>query len=374
MNLNKYSTPFYIFKREVLQRNLEDYQKYLPLKTEICYSLKANAEKVVLRILNDAGSSFEASSKYELDLLKKLEVPAQKIIFGSSVKLAAHIESFADYGVDRYAFDSEEELVKIHRSAPKSRVYVRAHVDDQANSVFHMSRKFGTTLREATRLLILAKKLGLTPYGISFNVGSQARNFSAWGRGIASIGPTLRTLQTKGIKVATINIGGGFPYSYKNETNPTIEKISHGINQALTTLPYRVNLLVEPGRGLVANTFDLVVSVFEKIKRPNGHWLYVDAGTYNGALETMAFQGSICYQIVPLKKYASGDMENFIVTGPTCDDLDVLDEKAALPTNIQVGDRLVVRNIGAYSFTLTTPFNGFPRPKVLESTSERLAQ
>jgi ornithine decarboxylase len=362
----RHRTPFFVFSKEALLSNLKEYQQYLPPQTEFCYAMKANSELPVLQNLNEKGISFEVASKYELAILKNIHVPPQKIIYGTSVKPAEHISEFVKYGVDRFAFDSEQELFKIAQYAPGTRVYVRSLVDDRSDSVFHMSEKFGVTLPEAVRLLVKAQACGMIPYGISFNVGSQARNEKAWARGIKDVAIAMKQLLEKNIKIQMINIGGGFPHTYQNTDKfPSIIQISEHINLACKEIPYKVNILAEPGRGLVANTYVLITSVIERAVRAKGNWLYVDTGVYNGLLEAMAYQGTTMYDVSPLNHYPSDQKEHFILTGPTGDNLDVIRPDILLPVEIQIGDRLIIYDTGAYSFTLITPFNGFPRPDVI---------
>ncbi len=364
-NLNK-KTPFFTFDKTKLLGNFKQYEKCFMPQTEICYAMKANSEKPVLETLNKAGASFEVASKYELSFLKKINVKAEKIIYGTSVKPEIDIKDFVKYGVSRFAFDSLQELLKISRQAPGARGYVRVLVDDESNSVFELSKKFGASPKEGIALLLKAKELGLKPYGISFNVGSQARNAHAWARGIADISRMMKILLEKGIKIEVVNLGGGFPVSYqKNDHFPDIEKISSYVKLACEKLPYQVKYIVEPGRGLVADAFTLTTSVIGKSKRPNGNWLYLDAGVYNALLESTTSQGSTKYKILAfLKKKFSKKTERFILSGPTGDSLDVINSNILLPKDIEIGDRLVIHDVGAYSFTLMTPFNGFPKPKI----------
>ncbi len=206
-------TPFFIFSRQVLLDTIKKYKNYFPEKTEICYAMKANSEKQVLETMHKSGMSFEVASKYELELLKEIHVPAKKIVFGTSIKAEDHIKEFTKYGVDRFAFDSEQELLKIAKYAPGARVYVRMLVNDRSDSVFHMSDKFGTSSENALLLLIKAKELGLIPYGVSFNVGSQARNEYAWARGMKDVSVLMKRLLKKGIKIEVINFSKFFPGS-----------------------------------------------------------------------------------------------------------------------------------------------------------------
>lgn len=362
-------TPFFIFNKEALLNNLREYQDCLPHQTEICYAMKANSERILLQALYDAGTSFEVASKYELALLKGIKVSAERITYGTSVKPESHIKEFVKYGVNRFAFDSEQELLKIAKLTPGARVYVRTLVDDKSDSVFRMSEKFGVALHEAIILLVKAKELGLVPYGISFNVGSQARNERAWALGIRDVAGAMERLLKNDIKIQVINIGGGFPHSYQDGDGfPHIKEISEHIHTAIKQLPYSVRYMAEPGRGLVANTCALVTTVIGKNRRSNGHWLYLDAGVYNALLESMTCQGRTQYRIDLLSsKHAPGSKkEYFILTGPTGDNLDVINKKELLPAEIKIGDKLLVHDAGAYTFPLSTRFNGFPKPRIIQ--------
>jgi ornithine decarboxylase len=360
------STPFFVFSRNALLHNFNQYRKCFPARTEICFALKANSEKTVLKTLNEAGSSFEAASKYELSLLKDLQVSPGRIIYGTSVKAANHIAEFASYGTDRFAFDSEDELLKIAAYAPGARVYVRALVDSVSSSVFNLSEKFGTPLKHCVALLQKAQAFGLVPYGISFCVGSQARNEKSWSQAIKEIAPAMTELSESDIHLRMINLGGGFPHDYeKNEGFPAIEQITGHIRDAVSKLPYEVEYLIEPGRGLVANSFVLITTIIAKASRAGKPWLYLDAGVYNALMESLTCQGSTKYLIESLAENHSASIENFIVAGPTGDDLDVISRNTVLPSVVKAGDKLIIWDTGAYTTVLATGFNGFPKPKMV---------
>lgn len=360
-------TPFFVFSKKKLISNINKYKTLLPNGTEICYAMKSNSETQVLEVMHNEGISFEVASKYELSFLKKINVSPKNIIYGTSVKPVDHIKEFVKYGVDRFAFDSEEELLKLATHAPCSRVYVRALVDDKSDSVFHMSDKFGAPLKDIPKLLLHAKELGLVPYGISFNVGSQARNAQSWARGISDVIGLMKLLMIHNIKIESVNLGGGFPFDYEeNNEIPKLELVSKNIGLAMKDLPYPVNFIAEPGRGLVADTFLLVTSVVGKNDRANGSWLYLDAGVYNALLEALTCQGSTRYKIIPMQKNKAIGSKIFIVTGPTGDNLDVINPAAELPENMEIGDKIIICDVGAYTFPLMTKFNGFPKPKILD--------
>lgn len=359
-----YETPYFLFDKHELARSFAEYQ-YNFGAAEIYYAMKSNSEPEVLSTLHELGSGFEVASYYELDFLKELNVPAEKILFGTAVKPVNHIKKFVEYGVDRFAFDTEQELVKLAEHAPGARVYVRVLVQDNADSVFTMSEKFGTHTDSAADLMVKAKELGLIPYGLSFNVGSQARNADAWANGVKSLIPIIEELHSRDIQIEMINLGGGWPKSYiDGDGFPSVEEMALPTKDVLKQLPYPMKIFMEPGRGIVASSMALVVTVFAKNKRDNGHWLFVDAGAYNALLEAMSFQGDTRYRVSTVENYDGQPMEEFILTGPTGDSLDVINPNELLPSAVGIGDKLIIHDTAAYSTVLTTPFNGFPKPPV----------
>jgi ornithine decarboxylase len=358
-----HETPFFLFSRKRLLERLAQFHRSFP-DASIHYALKANSEPEIICTLAKVGCGFEAASKYELHMLQEARVPPDKIIYGTSVKPASHIREFFEYGVDRFAFDCPSELEKIAAAAPNSRVYARIVVND-AGSVFKFSEKFGADKATAVSLLRRARELGLTPYGLSFHVGSQARNASAWGAGLADIAEVMTELQGLGIELEALNLGGGFPCHYaSSEYVPDLCEVAQHTRERYAALPYRPRLILEPGRAIVAEAGVLVASVIARVSRGNHTWLFLDAGVYNGLFEAMAYQGSTRYPIESVRLSNALGEALFALAGPTGDSPDVITREALLPADTDVGDRLIIRNAGAYSLSVASTFNGFPRPAV----------
>jgi ornithine decarboxylase len=358
-----YETPYFVFSERRIRARIAEFSRHLPQAT-IHYALKANSDPAILRLIRDAGCGFEAASKYELDLLRNVGVPPDRIIYGTSVKPASHIRAFFNYGVDRFACDSRSELEKIAANAPGARIYVRLAVDD-AGSVFKFSEKFGADRATAVSLLTGAAALGLRPYGLSFHVGSQCRNHRAWANALSTVQDVVASLSSANIKLEIINLGGGFPCQYASpESVPCVAAITKEITEQYRQLPYQPSLIIEPGRAIVAEAGVVVASVIARVPRRDTTWLFLDAGVYNGLFEAMAYQGSTRYVIESLRPVATAGEALFALAGPTGDSPDVITREALLPADVDVGDRLIVRNAGAYSLSVTTDFNGFPKPPV----------
>jgi ornithine decarboxylase len=330
---------------------------------EIFYAMKANSEPVVLHAVAACGAGFEIASAHELDLLVELGLDGSAVIYGSAIKPADQVRSAADRGVRRFALDSMEEADKLAAHAPGASVYVRVAVDD-GDSVFHMSNKFGAAPNDVPAVATHARSLGLDVEGLSFNVGSQAGRATAWSTAIGTVGALFGPLAELGLPVRLLNLGGGYPGDYEGARTPSLAEITHAVSDAIGALPYPPETIaLEPGRGLVASCATLTTAVVGRVRRGSREWLFLDAGAYNGLFEALACQGRTRYRVEPLRAIA-GPMATFSLAGPTGDGLDIVAEAAVLPSGIRTGDRLLLRDVGAYSMTMATAFNGFPVPTV----------
>lgn len=359
-----YDTPFFFTSRDILRQNYEAFTNLFD-NAEIYYALKANSDPRILAYLDELGCGFEAASAFEVGLLIDAGVEPAKIMYGTSVKPAAHIARAHKAGVNRFAADSREEVKKIAENAPGAKVFIRTIVDD-AGSVFMMSERFGAPANMVADLLRYARSLGLKTYGISFYVGSQAAHADKWSRGIHTITPIIEELWKEGIQVEVINIGGGFPVHYDNHQDaPELQMIVANVHNALHMLPYIPKIIMEPGRAIVATSTVLVAEVIARNDRANKPWICLDAGIYNALYEAMIHQGATRYPThllnPPIEKVENLE---FTLAGPTGDSLDVIARDVSLPTYTDVGDRVVFEHAGAYTVCMANPFNGFPVPKL----------
>lgn len=361
----KYPTPFFFTSKEILKKNYETFAGLFN-NGEVHYALKANSDPQIISYLSSLGSGFEAASFFEIELLLSLQVKPEKIIYGTSVKPSDHIKKAMAAGIDRFAADSKEEIEKIAKHAPKAKVFVRAAVND-SDSVFAFSERFGAQLEAVKGLLLYARDLRLIPYGISFHVGSQATHVEHWSDAILSLKPTIEDLDEEGIRLEALNIGGGFPVIYNNHKHvPHLNEIVEKVHNALHILPYIPKILMEPGRGIVATSTVMVSEVISRTTRRGKVWLVLDGGVYNCLYEAMIHQGTTQYDVHTIKKLfrKNGELMPCVLSGPTGDSLDIITRDITLPSSVQVGDRLIFENAGAYTITMANRFNGFPKPEL----------
>jgi ornithine decarboxylase len=354
-------SPFFTLDIAALRANYRSFQAAFP-DAGIFYALKANDRPAVVTALAALGSGFEAASWHEIKLLLGLGVSPDRIIYGTAVKPRSHVERAAAAGVDRFAADAVEELRMLADAAPGARVFVRAKLDD-SGSVFQLNEKFGAGIETLPMLVREAVALGLQTWGLSLNVGSQATRVEAWASGIAALAPAVTELFASGIRLEVLNLGGGFPAPYRDHGEIPLIQLAGHIERARMLLPYQPQLVVEPGRGLVATAVSLVASVISRIERPSGPWLFLDCGVYNALYEALLHQGRTAYPVQALGPHPiDGPAESFVLAGPTGDGLDVIARDVLLPTSVSVGDRLLFENVGAYTQCMASRFNGFPIP------------
>ncbi|QXI33016.1 type III PLP-dependent enzyme [Pseudomonas promysalinigenes] len=359
---DKQETPFVLIDTQMISKAYDDLRAGFEF-AKVYYAVKANPAVEIIDLLKEKGSSFDIASIYELDKVMSRGVSADRISYGNTIKKSKDIRYFYEKGVRLYATDSEADLRNIAKAAPGSKVYVRILTEGSTTADWPLSRKFGCQTDMAMDLLILARDLGLVPYGISFHVGSQQRDISVWDAAIAKVKVIFERLKEEdGIELKLINMGGGFPANYITRTN-SLETYAEEIIRFLKEdfgddLP---EIILEPGRSLIANAGILVsevVLVARKSRTAVERWIYTDVGKFSGLIETM--DEAIKFPIWTEKK---GEAEEVVIAGPTCDSADIMYEnyKYGLPLNLAIGDRLYWLSTGAYTTSYSAvEFNGFP--------------
>jgi len=332
----------------------------------IHYAVKANPARPIIARLVGLGSHFDAASRGEIELCLEMGAAPWTISFGNTIKKPSDIRFAYDAGINLFAADAEEELEKIAENAPGAEVYIRVLVEN-SEADWPLSRKFGCRDTMVVPLLDRARELGLRPVGLSFHVGSQTRKAQMWTGVLDHVATIWKAAQAAGHELDLLNIGGGFPAFY----GETIEAPTTYASQVMALVSERFGavprVMAEPGRGLVAEAGLIlaeVVLVSKKSDDDAHRWVYLDIGRFSGLAETEG--EAIRYQLVTARDHEPHGP--CILAGPSCDSADVLYEKrpVMLPVGLKAGDRVVIRNAGAYTSSYSSVgFNGFPPLDVL---------
>ena len=353
--------PCLVVDLDVVRQNYLGFAHAMP-DTRIFYAVKANPAPEILSLLAELGSNFDCASIVEIDQVLATDVGPHRISFGNTIKKERDIARAHALGVTLFAVDCIAEVDKVARAAPSARVFCRILCDGEG-AEWPLSRKFGCEPAMAVDVMSHARAVGLTPYGISFHVGSQQRDTDAWDRALSVAADLFRTLAERGVELKMVNLGGGFAAKYLKDI-PTAETYGRAIMGSVrrhfgNRIP---ETIIEPGRGMVGGAGVIkteVVLISTKSAAEDTRWVYLDIGKFGGLAETM--EEAIRY---PIRTGRDGDQATpCIIAGPTCDSADVLYEKTPypLPITLEIGDEILIEGTGAYTTTYSSAgFNGFP--------------
>lgn len=348
--------PVYCVYPGVLRRDAERFVRGFPGR--VLYAVKANPAPRVLEQLAAGGiTDFDTASVPEMQLVRAA-VPGARCHFMAPVKLpGAALAAYREFGVRSYVVDHADELERLLEELPGRDVdmFVRlaAH---HADATYDLSTKFGASAEDCVALLRRVAKAGARPC-LAFNVGSLVLRPAAY---LGALEQCRQVLDLSGVEVARLDVGGGFPAWYPDVSAAPLQDFFAAIGRFADTLggDRPTQLWAEPGRALVAEGMSVVVQV---LLRKDGR-LYLNDGVWGSFIEPVISKGLVRY---PTRCYREGVLldtqqtRDFTLFGPTCDSLDVLPRPFILPAGIRRGDWIEFGNMGAYSLTNRTGFNGF---------------
>jgi ornithine decarboxylase len=362
----EHGTPLFVVDHDEIRRNYAEFRRQLP-RVQAYYAVKANPDPAIVRTLYEAGGSFDVASMPEFEIVYEYikDLPPKerqdfiwdKIIYANPIKANETLRDLDPYK-PLVTYDNFEEIGKIRKHAPHAGLALRLSVPN-TGAMVELSSKFGAASGEAVQLIEAAHQAGLVVEGLSFHVGSQTTNFENYVQALNLAAGVYREAADRGFHLTLIDIGGGFPAPYDAQVQP-FEALARRINAELDRLfPKNLEILAEPGRFLVATAGTAIAKVIGKARRDGKRCYYLDDGVYH------TYSGIIfdhCqYHLNAMK---DGPTEICSVFGPTCDALDTISLAEDLP-ELDLGDYVYSRNIGAYSRASSTWFNGFPPAKVV---------
>ena len=353
--------PIYCIRPNSIKASCSWFTRTFPGK--VLYAIKTNPNEKVIKLIGDNGiNNFDVASINEIKLIKKI-LPESKAYYMNTVKSREHIkEAYFLYKIRDFALDTKDELQKIIEATNNAKdltLYVRVSISNE-HAEIDLSQKFGALPNEALGLLRLAKAHA-KKVGLSFHVGSQCMHPISYAKGIRELGNIIK--KTK-ISPDIINVGGGFPSIYPDLTPQPLENYLNEIKKAFDNLKLenKPEFICEPGRALVAESGSSVVRVVLRKKQK----LYINDGTY-GSL----FDAGVPNFVLPTRMISNGRITSKKLTayslyGPTCDSIDYMKGPFLLPNNLKEGDYIEIGQLGAYSLTFRTKFNGFYSDKIFE--------
>ena len=353
--------PIYCIRPNSIKKACDWFKNNFP--GTILYAVKTNPNERVIRTIGESGvNCFDVASINEIKLIKKI-FPKSRAYYMNTVKSREHIkEAYFNYNIRDFALDTKDELQKIIESTDGAKdltLYIRVSISNE-HAEIDLSQKFGALPSEALGLLRLAKAHA-KKVGLSFHVGSQCMHPISYSKGIREIGNIIK--KTK-ILPDFINVGGGFPSIYPDLHPQSLENYTNEIKKSFNNLKLenKPELMCEPGRALVAESGSSIVKVVLRKKQK----IYINDGTYGSLFDAGVLNFVLPTRMIPNGRATSKKLTSFSLYGPTCDSSDFMKGPFILPNNIKEGDYVEVGQLGAYSLTFRTKFNGFYSNQIFE--------
>jgi diaminopimelate decarboxylase len=377
-----FSTPAYIYSQTAIETAFRELDKGLAsLPHTLCFAVKSNGNLSILKYLARLGSGFDVVSGGELEHLGHLGVPGDKIVFSGVGKSRDEIREALRYrsrgsasrrGLLLFNVESEAELgVLLDESAKQMKrgndapsVSIRVNPDVQAGghphiSTGHHGHKFGLDWAAARELYTKHRNPKWIRWrGISAHIGSQITAIQPFQKALARLASFVRELRELGIDLKYLDFGGGLGVRYTDQKPPS--RIAYARMIARTVKPLGLQLLLEPGRTIIAHAGVLLTRVQYSKTNRNKSFVVVDAGMND--LLRPALYGAIhpITRVARTKKEKMGNARVDIV-GPVCETGDCFLRNWPLG-NVKPGDVLAIWTAGAYGMSLASNYNARCRP------------
>jgi len=389
----KFGTPTYVYSAETI---LDHYTRLdaalAPLDHLICYAVKANSNRAILKLLVDAGAGFDVVSGGELFrvLAAGPAGAGAKCTFAGVGKSREEIEYALEQRVYSFNVESEAELEHIDRVAgsKKMRAPIALRVNPDVDPHTHeyistgsRQNKFGIGLDQVPAVYARAVEMrNIDIVGVQTHIGSQITEAAPFASAIKKVAPVVRELKSKyGIKFFSVGGGMGIVYRralesgsgkwwHDQEGEPSafsVRDYAHAIVPPLRDLDSRI--LVEPGRFLVGNAGVLLTRVLYIKKSAAKKFAIVDAGM-NDLIRPALYQSY--HEIVPVKEAKSESKIDIV--GPVCESGDFFAFDREMP-ELREGDLIAIMSAGAYGFVMASNYNSRPLPAEVLVRGDKVA-
>lgn len=345
------TTPTLHVYKSILEKNVKDLQDALP-NCDLYYAVKAFSDPGVLSILNNTGIKFDVATNCEIDTCLGVGISCFNMLHTHPIKKKEDIIYAINHGINGFVVDNKWEIDKFVDTCAE--VILRVSFPNPTLRI-DLSKKFGCVPDQIDMLIRYAIAKGVTIKGLSFHVGSNSNDSY---RHVHAI-DVCKEYFDKYDFLKILDIGGGFPVSYDG-TKFSIKEFCAPIVEAYEYYPKHVKVIAEPGRFIVGNAAVGEFTVVGKNIRNGTPWYYLDDGIY-GLFSSHMFD-HVTHRISHDKE--DQPLIESVLTGPTCDSIDVMYESIMLP-ELHIGDILYADTMGAYCYATSTTFNSIPKAKII---------
>lgn len=376
----RFGTPLYVYSATAIRQRVRAFARAFHGVSHICYSVKANSNLNILRLLARMGCGFDVVSGGELErVLRANRGAVKKVVFSGVGKTAAEIEAALKAGILLFNLESHAEMEVVAACAEKlkrtARIAWRVNPDVPAETHPYIStglrkHKFGVPIGEARRLYAAAAQWEyLQVAGVSVHIGSQITQFAPFRAAMERVAQLVRQLQSDGHRIQYVDAGGGLGISYDGpqDFSSVIADYADAVTRPLREL--KVKVLLEPGRSIIGPAGMLLTTVLYRKQNGDKKFVVVDSAM-NDLIRPALYQAE--HQILPVEDFRAAS-EIVDIVGPVCESGDFFAHDRTLPT-VNAGDVLAVLDAGAYGMALASNYNTRSRPAevLVDGKSARL--
>ena len=368
----RHGTPLYIYSQKMIEERLRAFRRaFRGIHHTLCYSVKANSNLSILRLLARQGCGFDVVSGGELArVLQADRTAANKVVFSGVGKTEAEMTSALKAGILLFNAESESELHALNACAERLRkiapVALRVNPDVDARTHPYIStglheHKFGIPIGRARGLYQLASGMKhLSVQGVSVHIGSQISNPSPFAQAMTRVADLVAQLRSDGHTIRYVDAGGGLGIAYQQGRETEFEKNVANYAQAVMAplKALRVELLLEPGRSIVGPAGVLLTRVLYRKHNGSKKFVIVDAAM-NDLIRPSLYGAH--HEIVAVEVAGRAGVETADIVGPVCETGDFFARDREIST-VQEGDLLAILDAGAYGMVLASNYNTRPRP------------
>ncbi len=361
-------TPSYVYSSSTIRSQYTRLSQALAaVPHHIHYSVKANSNLALLKLLRELGAGVDIVSGGELYRSQLAGYSGKHVVFSGVGKSARELEEALSAGVLFINVESEGELQLLNHVAAKrgevAPIALRVNPEVTVDSPHEYIRtgekghKFGIPFDDVLHVAKMAIELpNVSLVGLDMHIGSQLSTFEPFAAAFDRIAPFVHSIREMGAtSLRYLDIGGGLAVTYDNEQPTDLEQFAQGLLKATNGLG--VTIVLEPGRYLVADAGVLLTRVLFRKRSGGKNYVIVDAGM-NDLIRPALYEAYHHIEPVVRSERASHVAD---VVGPVCESGDFLALDRDIP-DVDVGDLLVVRTAGAYGYSMSSNYNSRPRP------------
>ena len=363
-----FGTPCFIYSHNDLVKNFSEIKNvFASEKRKVFYSVKANSNLSILKVLLELGAGFDIVSLGELERVIKIGAQPEKIIYSGVGKSEEEIIRSLEYGIHCFNVESFSELerinsiaAKLNKVAPVS-IRINPNIDPGSHEFISTgveTTKFGINLKNMMDAFIYANnEKSIELLGIDYHIGSQIESLDPFKEAIISVKKIVDQLKENNINIKLIDMGGGLGINYQNNDAPSLNDFGKTINQVINDNELSdYDFIIELGRSIVGNVGYILTSVEYIKKDSEKNFVIVDAGMDNLIRPALY---DAWHEIKPI---TDNKEQNILcdIVGPVCECTDFLGKDRQL--SVQQGDLLIISSCGAYASSMASNYNSRPKP------------